>query len=172
MVANKPVGAVTGNHSNSTLVVSSTRVQGQKRKSDTAPPASDDEQLVAGKKKAKNSQSADPSNHPIPPQGPQRPAPHPTSRVLKAQATQLVASGRKSILERVSGVAIETADEQAATRKRPAEGEVVDNTLAPVSRPPSKKVKASNAIANKPQPLRHTGSFFHIGIGNKMLQMF
>ena len=166
-IAKRPVGAVTSNpphqprlktsSAGSTPVVSESTTRSQKRKSETVPPASNDDsaQLVTGRKKAKKSESVDPSNPP------QRPAPRPTSRVLKAQ---LAASGRKPTSLSVSGAALETPKEQAATRKRPAEGEVVDEgaLMTPIPGPPSKKVKgSSNANANKPQALRHTGSFFH-----------
>ena len=123
------------------MAQSSTR--GQKRKSNIAPSASDDEQLAAEKKRMKKTKSADPSNP--------CPAPRPTNRVLKAQ---LAASGRKPMSVSESGAAIETA-----TRKRPAAGEVVDE--APVSGPPSKKVRGtSNTNANKSRILKRTGSFF------------
>lgn len=68
----------------------------------------------------------------------------------------------------VSGAAnaLEIADKQVVTRKRPAEGEILDEgTLmtATVPRHPSKRVKGnSNGTRNKPQPLRHTGLFLHI----------
>lgn len=124
--------------------MSSTR--GQKRKSDIAPSANDDEQLVAKAKKAKSANPSDPNL----PTG-KRPTPRPTSRVLKAQ---LPASRKRTSLSE-SGVAIETAKEQVTTRKRPAEGEVVDE--APV---PSKKVRGSNTNTNISRPLKHTGSFF------------
>jgi hypothetical protein len=150
-IAKKPVGAVASNTpsqptkpktSSATPATVASSVRGQKRKSDVAPLDSDDEQPVTRGKKAKNNQSANPSN---------RPAPRPTSQLLKAQ---LAASESSS----VSGVAVDTSEKQAATRKRPADSEVVALTT-PVPEPPSKKVKR-DLSANKPQPLRHTGSFF------------
>ena len=67
---------------------------------------------------------------------------------------------------------MDTSEKQAATRKRPAEAEVADNDalMTPVPRPQSKKVKHTNV--NEPQPLRHTGLFFHIRIDNKTLKIF
>src|SRR5271168_1636605 len=102
-------------------------------------------------KKQKKTLSANPSNPP------QRPTPR---QVLKTQST-----GQKPTSSSASGAAQETAGNKAA-RKRPAEDVVPDEgALMPVTpgvpRPPSKKVKGSNANVNKPQALRRTGSFFH-----------
>ena len=134
-------------------------MRGQKRKSEIAPSASNDsEQPVTGRKKAKQTQSTEFTADPSDPS--QCPAPRLTSRVLKAQ---LATSGRKPVSSSV------VAEEQAATRKRPAEGEVVDESVPGF---PSKKIKGTNPNANKPQTLRRTGLFSHIRIGNKMLKMF
>ena len=116
--------------------------RGQKRKSEVASSAGDDdEQLVPGVKKAKIIQN-DPSNPP---------------QLLKAQS----ASSQKSAPRYISGDSIEIVEKKAATRKHPAKGGVVDETPVPTS--PSKKVKG-NANANKPQPLRRSGLFFYIWI--------
>lgn len=129
--------------------MSESNTRGQKRKGGISNQLAAEEK----KKKTKKTKSADPANPPQPEL--ERPAPRPTNRILKAQ---LAASGRKPVSVSESGAAIETAEEQVATRKRPAEVDAAHE--APGSGPPSKKVRVSDTNVNKTRPLRHTGSFF------------
>jgi hypothetical protein len=81
---------------------------------------------------------------------PTRPIPRP---VLKARS-----DGQKSTTSPVHGASLEAAEVQALTRKRPADGGVLDDdTLVSKHKvgPPSKKVKGSS------QALKNIGSLFH-----------
>ena len=134
----------------------SNTMRGQKRKSDVSPPA-DDDALVTESKKVKTVQNADSSNlRPLPTRAPRQNLP------VTAQP-----AGENPTSSSSSGAAM--GKERAMTRKRPAEpeGEGVDeDTFKTPVRPPLKRVKnGGNENANKPQPLRRSGLYFHFRMG-------
>lgn len=146
----------------STTLAVSTSTRSKKRKSETV---SDNEQSVAGAKKAKAAAKTNP------PEPKCCPAPRPILK-KKAQPTgqatvsSVVVPGNMAQKTKTSEGQVR---ENPATRKRssPAGNDIgsTDDLVTPVR--PSKKIKPDQKNVNKPRPLRRTGTpLLHIDIGN------